>query len=110
MAMEFPDAQVIGVDFERALSMNLQHAIPNLEFRHSIIVGDCTGLESFESNSVDFIMMRDVWLINTPAQKWHHILTESLRILKPGGWIEIEEHSKLLVYHDTHCLAYAHPF
>lgn len=50
-----------------------------------------TGLESFHDNTVDFIMMRDVWLVNSPASKWTLILQEIYRILKPGGFIEIYE-------------------
>lgn len=92
MALLFPDTKVIGIDFKGATLSNLQHGIPNLEFRHALIQNNFTGLESIESNSVDFVIMRDVWLINAPVQKWHNVLKESYRILKPGGWIEIAEH------------------
>jgi ubiquinone/menaquinone biosynthesis C-methylase UbiE len=97
MALLFPDTHIVGVDFKEATLSNLQHDLPNLEFRHTVIHDSFTGLESFASSSVDYIMMRDAWLINTPVSKWKNVLRESLRILKPGGWIELTEHSKLLI-------------
>lgn len=94
MAERFPNAQVIGVDFEEATLSNLQHEYHNLKFRHVVIHTYSTGLESFDDNSVDFVMMRDVWFINAPPSKWMNVLKESFRILKPGGWIEMTEHCK----------------
>ncbi|KAG2235256.1 hypothetical protein INT48_004723 [Thamnidium elegans] len=93
MAALFPESQVVGVDFKEATLSNLQYDIPNLEFRHVVIYDNYTGLESFETNTVDYIMMRDVWFINAPVSKWKVVLEESFRILKPGGWIELSEHS-----------------
>lgn len=94
MAALFPEAQVIGVDFKEAALSNLQHEFSNLKFRPVVIHNSSTGLETFESNSVDFVMMRDVWFINAPSSKWVNVLKESFRILKPGGWIEMSEHCK----------------
>lgn len=95
MALLFPNTKIVGVDYKEATLTNLQHDLPNLEFRHTVIHDSFTGLESFETDSVDYVMMRDAWLINTPSSKWENVLRESLRILKPGGWIELTEHSKL---------------
>lgn len=97
MSLLFPKAQIIGVDFKDATLSNLQHEYPNIKFKHVVIHNDSTGLENFESNSVDFVMMRDVWFINAPPSKWINVLKEAFRILKPGGWIEITEHCKLLL-------------
>jgi ubiquinone/menaquinone biosynthesis C-methylase UbiE len=91
MAAKFPQAKIVGVDYKEAKLSNLQHGLPNLEFKFFAIHDATTGLESFEDNSVDMIMMRDTWLINSPSFKWHNMLKESLRVLKPGGYIEVEE-------------------
>lgn len=91
MAELFPQAKIVGVDFKEATLSNLQHGLPNLEFKFTVIHDKTTGLELFEDNSVDLVMMRDSWLINSPSFKWTNILNESFRILKPGGYIEIEE-------------------
>jgi ubiquinone/menaquinone biosynthesis C-methylase UbiE len=91
MAARFPEAKIVGVDFKEATLSNLQHGFPNLEFKFTVIHDTTTGLELFEDNSVDMIMMRDTWLINSPSFKWSNILKEAFRILKPGGYIEIEE-------------------
>lgn len=94
MASLFPESHVVGVDFKEATLSNLQYSRPNLEFRHVVIHDHYTGLESFESNSVDYIMMRDIWFINAPVSKWDVVLEDAFRILKPGGWIELSEHCK----------------
>lgn len=93
MAALFPNAKVIGVDYKEATLSNLLHGIPNLEFRFAVIHDTYTGLESFRDNSVDFVILRDTWLMNAPVWKWDNLLKAVYRILKPGGWIEIEEHS-----------------
>ncbi|KAL7311964.1 hypothetical protein PS15m_009670 [Mucor circinelloides] len=96
MAALFPDAKVIGVDYKEATLSNLLHGIPNLEFRFAVIHDTYTGLESFEDDSVDFVILRDTWLMNAPVWKWDNLLKAIYRILKPGGWIEVEEHSLVI--------------
>ncbi|KAL0136195.1 type 11 methyltransferase [Mucor lusitanicus] len=96
MAALFPDAKVVGVDYKEATLSNLQHGIPNLEFRFAVIHDTYTGLESFEDDSVDFVILRDTWLMNAPVWKWDNLLKAIYRILKPGGWIEVEEHSLVI--------------
>ena len=93
MAALFPNAKVIGVDFKEATFQNVHYSLPNMEFRFAVIHDKVTGLESFESDSVDFFIMRDCWLINAPSYKWDNLFGEVYRILKPGGFIEVEEHS-----------------
>lgn len=61
-----------------------------------------TGLQEFGDNQVDYIMMRDVWLVNAPACKWTNLLKEIYRILKPGGYIEIYEQGKRYLHVRSH--------
>ncbi|KAI8063712.1 uncharacterized protein B0P05DRAFT_590246 [Gilbertella persicaria] len=97
MATLFPNTRVIGVDFKEATLLNSHYGLPNLEFKYVVIHDRITGLESFEPNSVDYFMMRDCWLMNAPVYKWDNVLKEAYRILKPGGFIQIEEHSLYLM-------------
>ncbi|KAL0087804.1 S-adenosyl-L-methionine-dependent methyltransferase [Phycomyces blakesleeanus] len=91
LAEEFPDAKVIGIDFKTAPLQNIAETRTNLTFQDITICEGHTGLEGYPDNAVDYVMMRDVWIVNSPIHKWHNILKQVLRILKPGGWIEIIE-------------------
>lgn len=91
LAFEFPNAKVVGIDYESATVSSLTDTVKNFTFHNALIHEGQTGLEKFKDNTVDYIMMRDVWLVNSPASKWTRILTEIHRILKPGGYIEIYE-------------------
>ncbi|KAG0174704.1 hypothetical protein DFQ28_007569 [Apophysomyces sp. BC1034] len=90
MAQEFPDAQVIGIDYASATLTNFTYT-KNSCFWPAIVHEGDNGLGAFEDNVVDYIMMRDVWLVNSPTHKWIDLFEDIKRILKPGGWIEIYE-------------------
>ncbi|KAI9488472.1 hypothetical protein BDB00DRAFT_847792 [Zychaea mexicana] len=91
MAQQFPTCQVIGMDFQSATLSSLGRSINNLSFQNIVVQHDTTGLESLQEGSVDYLMMRDVWLVNSPAHKWVETLKQVFRVLKPGGWVEIYE-------------------
>ncbi|KAF7725985.1 hypothetical protein EC973_009131 [Apophysomyces ossiformis] len=90
MAQEFPDAQVIGIDYSSAMLPNFTYT-KNASFRPAIIHEGDNGFGTLEDNAVDYIMMRDVWLVNSPSHKWIDLFNDIKRILKPGGWIEVYE-------------------
>ncbi|KAI8979861.1 S-adenosyl-L-methionine-dependent methyltransferase [Mycotypha africana] len=92
MATLFPDAEVIGIDFKEATPAHLQANVPNLTFVSADLTDKHAGLDTIDSDSVDFLMMRDTWLTNSPSSKWDNLLAEVFRVLKPGGCVEIEEH------------------
>lgn len=94
MAGLFPNAQVVGIDFKEATFPNLRHGIPNLDFKITVIHDNMTGLESFDDNTVDYVLIRDAWLMMAPVSKWDNILHQVYRVLKPGGSVELSEHSK----------------
>ncbi|ORZ00651.1 hypothetical protein BCR43DRAFT_511626 [Syncephalastrum racemosum] len=89
MATEYPDAKVVGIDYGTV--RNSTGRPPNLELRKVAIHDGCTGLEAFEDNSVDCVMLRSVWCVNAPDHRWHSLLEQVFRILKPGGACEIYE-------------------
>lgn len=98
MAQQFPDCQVVGIDYEQATLPSLAESLKNLRFHNVVIHEGCTGLEDFEDNSADYIMMRDVWMVNSPAYRWEETLSHVYRVLKPGGWVELYE-QELEVHH-----------
>ncbi|OBZ87567.1 Demethylmenaquinone methyltransferase [Choanephora cucurbitarum] len=91
MAFEFPKAQVVGIDYESFTVSGLTNTVKNFSFRNALIHQGETGLGSFSDNQVDYVMIRDSWLVNSSTSKWTNILKEVYRILKPGGYIELYE-------------------
>lgn len=98
IAFEFPNAKVIGIDYESATVSSLTETVKNFTFQNAMIHQGKSGLETIENNAVDYIMMRDVMLVNSPVQKWINIFKEVYRILKPGGYIEIYEQGKIVCF------------
>ena len=91
MAQQFPNCQVVGMDFQSATLSSLGRSMSNLSFQDVVMQRNTTGLEPLAEDTVDYLMMRDVWLVNSPGHKWFETLAQVFRILKPGGWIEIYE-------------------
>ncbi|KAI7849216.1 hypothetical protein BDC45DRAFT_574091 [Circinella umbellata] len=91
MAQQFPKCQVIGMDFQTATLSSLGRSMSNLSFQNVTMQRNTTGLEPLKEDTVDYVMMRDVWLVNSPAHKWFETLVQVFRVLKPGGWVEIYE-------------------
>lgn len=96
LAFEFPNAKVVGIDYESVTVASLTNTVKNFSFHNAMIHQGETGLKEFGDNQVDYIMMRDVWLVNAPACKWTNLLKEIYRILKPGGYIEIYEQGNVI--------------
>lgn len=88
MASQFPKATFIGIDQTPCYP---QHVKPkNCHFRHYIIQD---GTLPFPDNSVDYIFQRDLnWGLTTDT--WKVLISEYMRILKPGGWVELVEQVK----------------
>jgi ubiquinone/menaquinone biosynthesis C-methylase UbiE len=96
LAFEFPNAKVVGIDYETVTVSSLTNTVKNFSFLTANIHEGDNGLQHFQDNQVDYIMMRDVWLFNTHSSKWKILFKEIHRVLKPGGCIEIYEQSKVL--------------
>ncbi|RIB09626.1 S-adenosyl-L-methionine-dependent methyltransferase [Gigaspora rosea] len=82
MAREYPDATFIGLDIlpDQPESTKLSNAA---YVQHNVLDG-----LPFEDSTFDFIHQR---LSNSsfPKQKWMFVINELVRILKPGGYLEI---------------------
>ncbi|KAG0173139.1 hypothetical protein DFQ30_008811 [Apophysomyces sp. BC1015] len=101
VALDHPKSRVIGIDYSSATLSCLSKTIKNFSFQHAVICDGHTGMETIEDNAVDFVMMRDVWLVNAPEKNWIDVLHEVSRILRPGGWIEVYELGEKVLYSAT---------
>lgn len=89
MAQEFPDCKVIGIDYQNAIMCNnMATEFDNLYFHYALPRHGTTGLEFLDDNSVDLLMIRDVWMVNSPGFKWLDVMEQAHRVLKPGGHVE----------------------
>ncbi|KAL7267605.1 hypothetical protein RUND412_009805, partial [Rhizina undulata] len=84
IADQFPSAEVIGVDLS---PIQPEWVPPNLAFE----VDDVEELWPYQENSFDFIHIRSMsWSIFD----WPKLYRQAFRALKPGGWIEVQDHCK----------------
>ncbi|KAI9244944.1 S-adenosyl-L-methionine-dependent methyltransferase [Phascolomyces articulosus] len=84
MAAEHFNAQVIGIDIKPPMSH--QVGPKNLSY----VEADINDRLPLEDASVDFIFQRSMGNV-IRKDKWSHVLQEMLRVLKPGGYIELVE-------------------
>ncbi|CAG8667032.1 18947_t:CDS:2 [Gigaspora margarita] len=85
MSTTYPQSQFYGIDIAHAFPKEIKPG--NLEF----IQSDITNGIKFDDDYFDFVRMS---LLATFLQedKWVRVLRELIRVLKPGGYIEIIEH------------------
>ncbi|KAG0192846.1 hypothetical protein DFQ28_007456 [Apophysomyces sp. BC1034] len=85
MSTEFPNSTFIGIDHQSFFPREIKPK--NCLFRSC----DVTQLPlPFPDNSIDYIFQRDLnW--GLLAHMWSPLVKEYLRILKPGGWLELME-------------------
>ncbi len=89
MAMEFPRANVIGVDVappvvEEATAADIR---PD---NYAFVQGNALERLPFADNSFDFVHQRLLTLA-IPANRWPAVVQELLRVTRPGGWVELVE-------------------
>lgn len=91
MALEYPNAKVIGLDAfpERNGPSSQPICAPNVIYKH----GDLTSQIQLPSDSVDIIYQRDTTTI-LPQNSWPFLLSELKRVAKPGAYIQLVEYSK----------------
>lgn len=83
MAQEFPDARVTGIDIA---STNLSTMALNAHFLQQDIF---KGLP-FPAASFDYVHAR-LLVAAIPVAAWPGLLREYLRVVRPGGWLELFE-------------------
>lgn len=97
MAKEFPNAKIIGLDYK---PVTLSKNQGNIVFRQLKVKPHCQsgihGLEKFDENTVDFLVLHEVWIVGTHREQWARLLNQAFKILRPGGWLEIYDHGSIL--------------
>uniref|UniRef100_A0A1D1YNP8 Ubiquinone/menaquinone biosynthesis methyltransferase ubiE n=1 Tax=Anthurium amnicola TaxID=1678845 RepID=A0A1D1YNP8_9ARAE len=84
VASKFPTTQFIGVDI---LPLIPKRYPPNVEF----IQADIKVRLPFPDSCFDFIHMRHMLFYFTERDWMNYVIPELLRILKPGGFLELSE-------------------
>ncbi|KAI7873414.1 hypothetical protein K492DRAFT_111765, partial [Lichtheimia hyalospora FSU 10163] len=84
LGKEYPNSKFHGVD----IATHPREAIelPNCEFHVHNIIHD----PIFPDNYFGFIHQR-LLVLGLPSSDWEKIVATQMRLLKPGGWIELSE-------------------
>lgn len=85
MARLLPHSRVIGLDIEAAPV----HTLP-APTNYRFIQGDLLKGLPFESMSFDFVHQR-LLVAAIPSRQWLQVISELVRVTRPGGWIEVLE-------------------
>ncbi|CAG8780407.1 6685_t:CDS:2, partial [Cetraspora pellucida] len=88
MATTYPSADVIGID----ISSHQPTQIKPKNF--TFIKGNVLDGLPFEDNTFDFVFHRFL-TASHPKHKWPYVVNELVRVLKPGGFLELCEFSNL---------------
>lgn len=93
----YPEAQTFGVDLSKMPSQPGDIKLPNFHF----IQGNFRKLvredPRIQSNSKDFVFSR---LLIYGITDWPGYVQDIYDVLKPGGWVEIEDYAMDLFYRD----------
>ncbi|CAG8663836.1 5829_t:CDS:2, partial [Gigaspora rosea] len=84
MSSDFKDCQYVGVD--KTPQQFIANKPKNVEF----VTADVTDGLPFNDESFDFIHIRNL-VFDLRDKQWDSLVQECVRILKPGGYIEITE-------------------
>lgn len=82
MATDYPNSRIVGIDMCSISPCEIKPK--NVTFIKANILD---GLP-FDDNSFDFIFQRYMFL-GIPSDKWNFVIEEFLRVLKPGGYLEV---------------------
>lgn len=82
MAASYPKAKFIGVDIS-PVRLGL-YKPKNVEFMKANVLEHLP----FDDNTFDYIFQR-LLIFAIPAKKWPSVINELVRVLKPGGYLEV---------------------
>jgi ubiquinone/menaquinone biosynthesis C-methylase UbiE len=91
LSSQYPRLQICGVDvrselLQQARARRNTGSLRRIEFRQM----DCTPPLKFSARSFDYIHMR-ARARQMQRQTWPPLLEEALRVLRPGGWLNLVE-------------------
>ncbi|KAJ3296786.1 hypothetical protein HK104_001202 [Borealophlyctis nickersoniae] len=84
MGTEYRNAQITAIDLAPAQPTTIKP--PNVEFA----IHDITQRFPFPDNAFDFVRMRFL-VLSLKADQWEHVISEIVRVCKPGGYVELCE-------------------
>ncbi|KAI9012103.1 S-adenosyl-L-methionine-dependent methyltransferase [Phycomyces nitens] len=87
LAADFPELEIIGLDFQESMFPDAGTIPPNCIFiRYNVLM----GLGQFEDKSIDYCHIRFMNLSLTVRQ-YAQVVKDCWRVLKPGGYLEMME-------------------
>ncbi|KAK2060643.1 methyltransferase domain-containing protein [Colletotrichum caudatum] len=81
MGDEYPEAEVIGIDLSPIQPLYVPANV-------SFIVDDAEAEWLQPDNSIDYVHVRNM---GAAVKDWTKLFSQAYRVLKPGGWIEVQE-------------------
>ncbi|CAG8553038.1 16103_t:CDS:2, partial [Dentiscutata erythropus] len=89
MATTYPSTDIVGIDISPHQPTHIKPS--NFKF----IKANVLERLPFDDNTFDFIFQR--FMVSAiPEQKWPDVINELVRVLKPGGYLELCEFSRML--------------
>lgn len=105
MAQTYPKAKVIGLDAFPADDKRMKGysnatiSAPNIVYKY----GDLTTQLTLPDDYIDVLYQRDTTSI-IPHERWPFLFKELMRVMKPGGYIELVEYSMYLYWLVIGCI------
>lgn len=92
MAAQFPDSNIIGLDkvVPATDTVTLGYGINQRPQNFNFVAGDVLQGLAFPNASFDFVHMRLLYSA-IPAVRWQFVVSELVRVTRPGGWVELVE-------------------
>ncbi|MGH2479699.1 MAG: methyltransferase domain-containing protein, partial [Ktedonobacteraceae bacterium] len=90
IARAFPLARVYGLDLEPPHTISLAAPAIAMPDNYHFIQGNVLKGLPFPDNMFDYVHQRLLFL-GVPQNSWPAVISELLRVTRPGGWVEIYE-------------------